>query len=74
MRQEWINDLRELVAELTSSALHYFTAGHESEFELCTPPATVIPSPWRVAVMVPSATQRPLRLRMLALVRPSVWS
>lgn len=31
MRQEWINDLRELVAELTSSALHYFTSGHESE-------------------------------------------
>lgn len=29
MRQAWINDLRDLIAELTASALHYFTAGHE---------------------------------------------
>src|SRR4029077_2398278 len=29
MRQAWINGLRDLVAELTSSALHYFKAGHD---------------------------------------------
>jgi hypothetical protein len=29
MRQKWIIDLRDLVAELTSSTLHYFTAGHD---------------------------------------------
>lgn len=29
MRQAWINNLRDLLAELTSSALHYFVAGFE---------------------------------------------
>ena len=29
MRQAWINNLRDLVAELTGDTLHYFTAGHE---------------------------------------------
>ena len=29
MRQAWINKLRELLAELTSSALHYYMAGFE---------------------------------------------
>lgn len=29
MRQAWINNLRDLVAELTSSALHYYVAGFE---------------------------------------------
>jgi hypothetical protein len=29
MRQKWINDLRDLVAELTSSTFHYFKAGHD---------------------------------------------
>ena len=29
MRQAWINKLRELLAELTSSALHYYVAGFE---------------------------------------------
>jgi len=29
MRQAWINNLRDLVAELTSSALHYHVAGFE---------------------------------------------
>ena len=29
MRQAWINKLRELLAELTSSALHYYVAGYE---------------------------------------------
>lgn len=29
MRQAWINSLRDLVAELTSNALHYFRAGHD---------------------------------------------
>ena len=29
MRQEWINKLRELLAELTSSAQHYYVAGFE---------------------------------------------
>ena len=28
-RQSWINKLRELLAELTSSALHYWQAGYE---------------------------------------------
>ena len=28
-RQSWINKLRELLAELTSSALHYWAAGYE---------------------------------------------
>jgi hypothetical protein len=31
MRQVWINSLRDLVAELTSDTLHYFTAGHNFE-------------------------------------------
>jgi hypothetical protein len=31
MRQKWINDLRDLVAELTSDTLHYFKAGHDFE-------------------------------------------
>jgi hypothetical protein len=30
MRQAWINSLRDLLAELTSSALHYFVAGFEN--------------------------------------------
>jgi hypothetical protein len=29
MRQAWINTLRDFVAELTSSALHYHVAGFE---------------------------------------------
>ncbi len=29
MRQKWINSLRDLIAEISSSALHYFTAGYE---------------------------------------------
>jgi hypothetical protein len=29
MRQKWINDLRDLVVELTSDTLHYFKAGHD---------------------------------------------
>lgn len=29
MRQAWINSLRELTADLTSRALHYFVAGYE---------------------------------------------
>jgi len=29
MRQAWINNLRDLLAELTSSALHYYVAGFE---------------------------------------------
>jgi hypothetical protein len=29
MRQAWINALRDLLAELTSSALHYHVAGFE---------------------------------------------
>jgi hypothetical protein len=29
MRQAWINELRELLAELSSSALHYYLAGFE---------------------------------------------
>ena len=29
IRQAWINKLRELLAELTSSALHYYVAGFE---------------------------------------------
>lgn len=29
MRQAWINDLRDLIAELTSSALYYYVAGFE---------------------------------------------
>ena len=29
MRQAWINKLRELLAELASSALHYYVAGYE---------------------------------------------
>jgi hypothetical protein len=29
MRQAWINNLRDHVAELTGDALHYFTAGHD---------------------------------------------
>ncbi|MBI3021317.1 MAG: hypothetical protein HYY59_04895 [Candidatus Omnitrophica bacterium] len=29
MRQAWINNLRDLLAELTSSALHYHVAGYE---------------------------------------------
>jgi len=29
MRQAWINSLRDLLAELTSSALHYYCAGFE---------------------------------------------
>jgi hypothetical protein len=33
MRQAWINTLRELVAELTSSALHYYNAGFEDRTE-----------------------------------------
>ncbi|MEO8677420.1 MAG: hypothetical protein ABI665_00145 [Vicinamibacterales bacterium] len=29
MRQSWINNLRDLLAELVSSSLHYYTAGFE---------------------------------------------
>src|SRR5688572_28614420 len=29
MRQAWINNLRDLLAELISSALHYYVAGSE---------------------------------------------
>ena len=29
MRQAWINSLRDLIAEISSSALHYFQAGYE---------------------------------------------
>lgn len=29
MRQAWINSLRDLMAELTSSALHYYVSGYE---------------------------------------------
>lgn len=29
MRQTWINNLRDLLAELSSSALHYYVAGYE---------------------------------------------
>ena len=29
MRQAWINNLRDLLAELASSALHYYVAGYE---------------------------------------------
>jgi hypothetical protein len=29
MRQAWINKLRDLLAELASSALHYYVAGYE---------------------------------------------
>jgi hypothetical protein len=31
MRQKWINDLRDLIAELASDSLHYFRAGHDFE-------------------------------------------
>lgn len=31
MRREWIEDLRNLVAELTSATFHYFKAGHDFE-------------------------------------------
>jgi len=30
MRQAWINDLRDLLAEIISSALHYYVAGFEN--------------------------------------------
>ena len=33
MRQAWINKLRELLVELTSSALHYWEAGYEDRTE-----------------------------------------
>lgn len=33
MRQAWINNLRNLLAELTSSALHYYIAGSEGRTE-----------------------------------------
>jgi hypothetical protein len=29
MRQKWINDLRELLSEISSRCLHYFQAGYE---------------------------------------------
>ncbi len=29
MRQKWINDLRDIFSEITSSALHYYVAGFE---------------------------------------------
>ena len=29
MRQKWINDLRDLLSEITSSCLHYFVSGYE---------------------------------------------
>lgn len=29
MRQAWINSLRDLIAEISSSALHYYQAGYE---------------------------------------------
>jgi len=29
MRQKWINDLRELLSEISSKCLHYFQAGYE---------------------------------------------
>lgn len=29
MRQAWINSLRDLIAEISSSALHYYKAGYE---------------------------------------------
>ncbi len=29
MRQKWINDLRDLLSEITSSCLHYFVAGFD---------------------------------------------
>jgi hypothetical protein len=31
MRQKWINDLRDLIAELASDSLHYFRSGHDFE-------------------------------------------
>jgi hypothetical protein len=30
MRQEWINDLRKLLAEVLSASLHYYVAGYEN--------------------------------------------
>jgi len=33
MRQAWINNLRDLLAELTSSSLHYFVAGFDDRTE-----------------------------------------
>lgn len=33
MRQAWINNLRDLLAELTSSSLHYYVAGFEDRKE-----------------------------------------
>jgi hypothetical protein len=33
MRQAWINNLRDLLAELASSSLHYFVAGFEGRTE-----------------------------------------
>lgn len=39
MRQVWINNLRNLLAELASSALHYYVAGYEDrtdeEYAVC---------------------------------------
>jgi len=33
MRQKWINDLRELLSEITSSCLHYYQTGYEDRTE-----------------------------------------
>ena len=33
MRQAWINDLRDKISELSSSGLHYWTAGYEDRSE-----------------------------------------
>jgi len=33
MRQKWINDLRQLLSEITSSCLHYYQTGYEDRTE-----------------------------------------
>ena len=33
MRQKWINDLRSLISEISSTCLHYFQTGYEDRIE-----------------------------------------
>jgi hypothetical protein len=55
MRQAWINALRELTAELTSRAIHYFVAGFEDRTDAEYQQLTLLEH--RISLMLNAAEQ-----------------
>jgi len=53
MRQAWINDLRNLLAELLSSTLYYYVAGYENRTDAEYSNLTLLE--YRIALMLNSA-------------------